>query len=134
MAAITVEDVRIFIKDYAGLNQLKGETEFSAPQIERAIDFTINDFNSTPPPIRPISKNNIPYLELLLLGVVGHLYTGVAFHEKRNQLPVTTGGISIDDSSRAASYTQLAANLLSVYDRKKKEIKISRNMSQGWGV
>jgi len=132
MAAITVDDVRLFIKDSPQSNY-KGEAEFTTPQIERAIDFTISDFNSTPPLITGFTKNDFPYLSLLLLGVVSHLYKGAAIHQERNHLPASSGGVSVDDSAHANPYLQLANDLRAEYEQKKSMIKISLNMAQGWG-
>ncbi len=133
MASITPDEIKQFILDYPELNNVKGVDEFTPEQIERAIDFVIDDFNTTPPLTIIYSKEDFPFRYLLLLGTVCHLYFGAAFHQERNHLPVSTGGVTVDDSAHSGNYTSLAGNLAAKYQDKLIRIKISLNLDNGWG-
>ncbi len=133
MASLTIDEIRQWIRDYPEANNLIGDVEFTNANIERAIDFVIDDINAVPPLDIVFDKATFPYRNILLMGVVVHLYIGQAFHQERNHLPASTGGISIDDKSHSQAYTQLASNLSAKFERQVKEIKIAINFNRGWG-
>jgi hypothetical protein len=133
MASVTPAEIRQYIKDSPDLN-FKGEEEFTVADIERAIDFVVDDFNTTPPLDIVYYKEDFPFRSLLLLGVTAHLYFGESFHQERNNLPVSSGGVTVDDSSHSAPYMQLAGNLFARYEDQKRRLKISINISRGWGT
>ena len=133
MASITLDEVRKWIRDFPGANRLMADVEFTNEEIESAIDFAVDDINSVPPLCIIFSKATFPYRNVLLMGTVIHLYFGMAFHQERNHLPASTGGIQVDDKAHSQAYTNLASNLSAKFEERVKQIKVAINFDKGWG-
>jgi hypothetical protein len=133
---ITVEDVRIFLCDYAPKNRLLGTIEWESEQIEKAIEYTISAYNEHLPHIQeyPINDSSkFPYRSLLLLGVTSWLLKSAGLGRIRNQLQFSTGGVTINDQAMADIYLQLGQAMAQEFDIKTMGIKKAENVKRGFG-
>jgi len=130
--ALTIEDVRGFLRDHMRENRLTDEVDFSNESIGRAIKFTVSDFNETPVPTA-FSVENFPWVSTLLYGAAAYLLEGLSVLQVRNHLPYNVGGVAIDDSNKGGEYSGLSARFRQVYEDKKRQIKNYINLEQGWG-
>ena len=131
---LTIDHVRNFINDHPDANHRLGDVEFSDQRIQEAMQFTVADFNETPPMLQTQQTvENFGYPRLLLYGTAAHLYRGEAAKQERNHLPYSTGGVSVNDSSHFAQYLQLSQTYDSKYEDSKQKIKVQINLNQGWG-
>jgi hypothetical protein len=130
--AVTVEDVREFLRDHAETNRLTDEVDFTVEQITRARNFVVADFNSTPV-FTSYPPDIFPFINILLYGISSWLLTGLAVQQTRNHLPYSTsGGVQVDDQNKGPQYSQLADRFQAMYEKKTREAKNQINLDQGW--
>lgn len=123
--AAFVQEIRAYMRDYSELNRLTDGEENSDRMIVWAVIDTLEDFNSTPPPISlPFSQ--IPK-SLLRYGVVTTLLESVMLLSARNHLAYSDGGINVN-LDRTPLLMQMREMMRNTYDMKKKEFKIAKNI------
>jgi hypothetical protein len=139
VVGVTVEDVRWFLRDYAGqipgtgvTNILLDGVEFSDDDIRRAVRFTVSRWNGILP-ITTDTEATIPDW-LLMVGTCEILLQSEAHRQNRNALTYADGNISpvgLDDKMQ--QYVALAQALRAEFEEKSKLIKVSRNMESMYG-
>ncbi len=130
--SVTAEDVRAFLRDHPSTNFLTDEVDFTAEQINRARNFVVADFNSTPV-ITSFPEDTFPFVSILLYGISAWLLNGLAVQQTRNHLPYSTsGGVQVDDSSKGPAFSQLADRFQALFEKKMRDTKNQINLDQGW--
>lgn len=132
MPALTVNDVQEFLRDHSENNILLDQIENPESLIEKAIQFTVELWNSTPPATND-SSVRIPR-PVLLYGVTAWLLRSSSLLQARNQATVRDGMLSpigIDD--KAQLYLSMAGNFQAQFDAMTQSIKINRNCSGAFG-
>lgn len=131
LPALTVEEVRTFMRDFPKYNKLLDDFQFTQREVDFAVNLTIDEFNAMPPPLEPFNVSNFPSKYILLLGVVGNLLISESVLQLRNQVNATDGDvvpIGVDDKS--PQYQALGNYFKSMFREqaliKKQEINISR--------
>ena len=125
--------VREFMRDHAELNRLTQGVEHSDRLIMWAIADAIDDWNTTPPLIGPVSIINFPSRHLLLRGTVINLLESLGLLQTRNHLTFSDGGIQVGVSDKTPliqSWIQMYRN---AYEVKKNKLKVAMNIEGGWG-
>ena len=131
--SVTAEDVRAFLRDHPECNVLTDEADFTPEQINRARNFVVADFNSTPV-ITSFPEDKFPFVNILLLGMSAWLLNGLAVQQTRNHLPYSTsGGVQVDDSNKGPQYSAMADKFQAMYEKKTRDTKNQINLDQGWG-
>ena len=125
-----VQEIRAYMRDYPELNRLTEGEENSDRMIVWAIIDTLEDFNSSPPPIT-LPFEQIPK-SILRYGVVSTLLESVMLLSTRNQLAYSDGGINVN-LDKTPLLMQMQNMLRQLYDLKKREFKISKNIEGGYG-
>jgi len=123
--AAYVQEIRAYMRDYPELNRLTDGEENSDRMIVWAVIDTLEDFNSTPPPIS-LPFNQIPK-SILRYGVVTTLLESVMLLSARNHLAYSDGGINVN-LDRTPLLMQMQQMMRQTYDMKKKEYKIAKNI------
>jgi hypothetical protein len=118
------------MRDYPELNRLTDGEENSDRMIVWAIIDTLEDFNSSPPPIS-LPFDQIPR-SLLRYGVTTTLLESVMLLSARNHLAYSDGGINVN-LDRTPLLMQMREMMRSTYEMKKKEFKIAKNIEGGYG-
>ena len=129
--AVSVKDVRDFLRDNVDENFLTDQEDFSNELIAKALRFVVADFNETPV-ITAFSVTDFPFANTLLYGVAAWLLDGLAISQTRNHLPYSTAGVTVDDSNKGPEYAALANKFKQEYMSKKREIKNQINLDSGW--
>lgn len=127
------DDVRVFLRDSSPEdNYLLSELEFDLTEIVESMIRCIDHFNSAQPPIvQKFDTSTFPNPVVLLNGTMGYLYQIAAKHYRRNHLPYSAGGMSIDDKNKAAEYEQMGAQMVAEYQQWVKNKKAQFN-AQNW--
>lgn len=136
---VTSDDVRAFMRDYAGqvpntgaLNVLLDDVEFSDTDIARAIRFTAYKYNAMTPVTNITPEVMNPYV--LLLGTAAFLLRSESMRQLRNQATVQDGDvqpIGIDD--KAQLYMQASKMIDDEYTQYARGIKTQMNMESAYG-
>lgn len=126
------EDLRLWIRDYAGNNRLLDQVEFSANEIDKAIDLAVDEYNITTP-ISSLTASGIPKSLLIKLGA-SWLIQSEAFLQLRNQATYQDGNvqnIGIDD--KHLTYLQFSRALREEALTSLREYKKNLNAEGGYG-
>jgi hypothetical protein len=129
---VSVDDIRMYIKDFSDRNRLLQAPEFSDDRIRFCMELALDDFNTIPIQTN-FSLDNFPSRVILLLGSIAHLYKGEKVFQARNNLTYNDGGITVNDTDKAAAYEQIGNQYLQEFENKTRWWKREYNMSQGWG-
>jgi hypothetical protein len=106
----TINEIRMSIMDSAPAeNLLLDDVEFDDEQILLAITRPIRYWNEQPPPLKVVyDTRNFPFKEAWLKAIAGELMGFAAHNYRRNHLPYSAGGLSIDDKNKEGAYIQAA--------------------------
>lgn len=106
---LTLGEIRMQLRDYAGLNSAWDNAEFSDAEIVHAILQPIREFNETLPRVLGFTASNFPWRQKWLDGVTATLMRMAANWYMRNSRKIQYGdGKTSDDKNKAAEYLQLA--------------------------
>jgi hypothetical protein len=131
--SVARERLRRYVRDYANLNRLFRAQEHSTDDLDLALDLTIDDFNSEMPPLGNWTISNFPSLWLLMHGGAIHLLESAGFLQARNELPYSSGGVSVRTFSHGPEYRAWIQKFEGRYYSKMKSYKMGLNLTQGWG-
>lgn len=126
-------DIRVFLRDNSPEdNYLLSELEFDLTEIVESSIRCVEQFNAAQPPIpQKFDTTNFPNPVILLTGIMGYLYQIAAKHYRRNHLPYSAGGMSIDDKNKASEYEQMGMQMVAEYTQWTKNKKAQFN-AQNW--
>lgn len=136
---LTKQRIRMAMRDVAGavpntgvLNVLLDNVEFSDDEIDGAIAFTVDWWNS----ITPMSRVAADQINSFLLfqGVVSMLFQSESMRQLRNQATVGDGDVTpigIDDKS--GLYAQMSQVAMQRFELGAKQVKIQQNMEACYG-
>ena len=131
--ALTVEEIRTYVRDKAELNiLLDGELQSTAEDITMAIKLAVSDYNVVAPRTNYFLEN-FPYDAVLLFGTLHHLANMEAERQLRNQVNYSAQGLNAGIDDKMAQYNSLALYYKQLFDSKVKEAKVYDNMAQAWG-
>jgi len=132
-SALTSDEVRQFLRDYAGNNNLLANVEFSDSDIVSAVSFVLSEYDVLPPPIGAITEGTINRA-ILLRGVCAHLLRSESFLQLRNQITFQSEGLprlGVDD--KTALYQNLANQLSAEWREMATRVKQRTNMENAFG-
>lgn len=125
--------LRLFLRDTPQLNRLIRKEESDNELLDFAIEMTISDWNSTSPHIDRIDIQNYPSLYLLMHGAVIQIMKSQGIYQARNELTYQAGGSSFMRFNKSSYYMNWMINLSNDYEIKKRNMKIAKNITGGWG-
>ncbi|MEE9569435.1 MAG: hypothetical protein V3W37_08620 [Candidatus Binatia bacterium] len=129
-------ELRAFLRDDPVLNELLEGKESTDGQLKTAILDSIEDWNTTQPPLAAIDIESHPSPRLMIRGAVIEILESAAIYYARNQLPYSDGGISVDDKNKLQLYQAKIASLSEGsrgYEAKKVALKKTTNIAAGFG-
>lgn len=131
---LTVESVKVFLNDFPEVNKLIKKDLFSPDRIRLAMKFVVDEWNEKPPILSKYTVETFPYNLTLLYGVASWLFAGEATAEARNHLVYQSGGLAVNDSENASTYTTFSnffsAKFKDLMEMQKKE----ENINLCWGT
>jgi hypothetical protein len=125
--------LRLFLRDTPETNRLIRKQESDDAMLLFALEMTISDWNSTSPFIDRVDINNYPSLYLLMHGAVIQILKTQGIYQARNELSYQAGGSSFMRFNKSAPYMNWMINLANDYETKKRNMKIAKNIQNGWG-
>lgn len=125
--------VREYMRDHAELNRLTQGEQHSNRLIMWAIADALDDWNTTPPLIGPVSILNFPSRHLLLRATVINLLESLGLLQTRNHLTFSDGGIQVGVSDKTPLIQAWIQMYRNTYEVKKVKLKVAMNIEGGWG-
>lgn len=129
---LTREDLRIFLRDFAGNNILLGDIQFTGDELTRAIQFAVDEWNVFAP-MTNVGIENIPR-SILILGAAAWLMQSESFLQLRNQATYQDGdvqNIGVDDKHQL--YFALAQQLKAEWKDTARRYKQMQNQESCYG-
>lgn len=120
--------VRTYMRDFPELNRLIVGYESNPRMIAWAIVDALDDWNTTPPFLGPVSLEGFPSKHLLARGAVIALLESVIMLQMRNQLSFSDGGITVQVNDKAPMLMQFVQLMKAHYEEKKNRMKSSMNV------
>lgn len=133
---VTRDQVRMFMRDYAGNNILLDDVQFTDRELDLALEMAVSSFNTVTPQSNLTPSSFPPHLKyLLLIGTTRFLLMSESFMQVRNQATVQDGDIApIGISDKAALYSQLAQQLKAEWDELVRGVKTQNNMENAYNT
>lgn len=131
---LTIAEVRMALRDCPGANELLDDYEFSIQEIITCIRKPVDYFNEAHPRVIGFNYNNFPYRYNWLEATISCLLKVIAHFHRRNRLPYSAGGTTIDRHNKAKEYQELADNMWQEYQRWVTQTKVAVNIDQGYGM
>lgn len=129
---VTVAEIRMAMRDFPEYNTLLNDVEFSDNEIAYCITKPVELWNSLPPDVGQYDIHDFPWRQMHINATIGELMRIGALHYFRNQLPYSSGGLSVDDKHKGETYMQLAENELSKFKMFVQEKKFEMNINGGF--
>jgi|GEM_PF-2943951 len=137
--ALTKQRIRMAMRDVAGdvpntgvTNVLLDNVEFSDDEIDGAIAFTVDWWNSITP-ISRVAPDQINSF-LLYMGVVSFLLQSESMRQVRNQASVQDGDVApIGSDDKGPVYVQMSQVAMQRFETGAKQVKIQINMEACYG-
>ena len=125
---------RYFLTDTPELNLLLRTYETDDDKMLFCIDMAISDYNITAPILRPpIGIMNYPSLYLLMHGIAIQALKSAGLFQLRNSLPYSSGGSNFHRYGKHRDYLAFIQLFSNDYELKKRQFKVTENISRGWG-
>lgn len=126
-----VQNVRYFMRDFSGLNQLiAGEESSDRMIIWATMDF-LSNFNGTPPfssyGLEELFQYNLQHLAIR--GTAITLLQSVMILNVRNHLPFSDGGLSIQIHDKGPMIQAMLSVFQSAYEQEKRQVKTAINVA-----
>lgn len=125
--------VRAKMRDYPALNRLTDGVESTDRDIVMAMLLVVDDFNSTPPILSPVTLTAFPDRDLLVRGTIIQLLESLVLLQARNLLPYADGQTQIA-TENPQIYLSLINMLKSEFENKKFRVKQAKNLNDALGV
>lgn len=125
---------RKFMNDFPHLNELRGVAECDEPDLRLYAVMALDDYNSSPPLITPVSFENHPSVQLLMLGTICYAFLSKGILQLRNNLQYNDGGIVVNIWDKGPAYAGNAASFGQMWEMKKLNLKRSINLMNGFGI
>lgn len=131
--AITVDNVRGFLRDRVEYNLLLDAYQFTDDEITDAKRFAIAEYNAMTP-VTSVEESNFPNDWILLMGTAAHLMWSEAFHQLRNQATYNDGDVErIGLYDKFAAYAQACDRLRAEWKQVAQKVKQQNNMEGMYG-
>jgi len=128
VTTITIDEIRMFLRDQPQYNILLDDIEYSDNDIRLAMRLTVSKWNVIP----PVSGLTLPEQlneYLLLCGVCCILLRSEGIRQKRNQLMTQDGNISpVGLDEKESIYLKWALHFCEEFESMSQRVKIQENM------
>lgn len=132
---LTDLDIRIWLRDTnPEANLLLDDLEFTPEELRTAQTLTVDYWNDQPPYVARYDYTKFPYRSALLNGTVANLLFIAAHRYRRNDLPYSAGGTSVNDQGKHKDYDAAGQRLWSEYKEWVVTNKRALNMQRGFGI
>lgn len=131
----SIAEIRLHLRDSSPAESfLLDNLMFDDAEIALAIARPIQYWNEVPPPLSPVyTTQSFPFRYHWLEGICANLFFMVAEQYRRNQLPYSAGGVSVDDQNKEASYERAGQARWQAYREWVRATKAAINLEGCWG-
>ncbi len=135
-AKLTSTEIRLFLMDRPELNTILDTVRWDEEDIEFAQKMCCAYFNESAPRISAFqfSVENFPFTYCMLLWVSGHLLKSAAINQASNNLSYSADGISVNDSDKAAIFTDMGKTFQDEAKAMIQNIKVQKNIENAYGI
>jgi len=129
---LTMDVIRMFLRDQPEKNPLLEDVEWSNAEINNAIDLAVARYNV----MTPITNNVSVQLNswMLLTGVCAILFRSEGARQLRNQVQAQDGGVApVGMDEKESLYARWADWFAQEFERIARAVKMQANMEGGWG-
>lgn len=134
IAPITVPEVRAYLLDRCGDNELLGEMQCSDDEILNAMRLAVEEWNATPPVVTTFTTTNFPYRYPWLICTCAHVLRSLSIKQSRNNASFQTGTVMINDSDKGPIFQRYAEQFRQEWTQWMNAKKRELNVKAGWGV
>lgn len=133
-----VAGVRAYLRDYPELNRLLDDQESSDRAIVHGVMQMLSDFASSPPllgwySLETLVDDNYMY-QPCLAGTCHFVLMSVLAHYRRNEIPFSDGGLSVNTPALIVEMRDQAMLMKGEWEAQKTKIKVSWNIEGMYGV
>jgi len=101
----SIKDMQILLRDSSPVeNEILNARQFGIEEYAQAAVDTVHLWNNTPPFLGDLSTINFPSRGIYLKGMKCFLFEALVEWYRKNRLPYTAGGVSVDDMSKLQEY------------------------------
>lgn len=126
------DEVRISLRDFAGMNIILDDVEFTDEDIELAIKRAVRRINAMTP-ITNFSWRSVPEA-ILFLGTTRYLMQSESFLQLRNEMRVQSDGMgAVGIDAKFQKYKQAEQTLAQEFLEAARNFKNQVNMNSGFG-
>lgn len=131
----SIAEIRLHLRDSSPAESfLLDNLMFDDAEIALAISRPVQYWNEVPPPLnQTYTTQNFPFRYHWLEGICANLFFMVAEQFRRNQLPYTAGGVSVDDQNKEANYERAGQMRWQAYKEWVRATKAAINLEGCWG-
>lgn len=130
----TLAEVRLHLRDFPESNLLLDEYEFDHAEVLLAAERCVAYFNELRPPLSMrFDTRTFPYRYHWMEGISYLLYRTAAAWHRRNRLPYSAGGVTIDDVGKEREYLQAAQLHEATWKDWARREKLALNIAEGYG-
>ena len=137
-----VNEIRALLGDEPESNDLTPGTEFSDQMIARHLVAIIQDYNTTPPLLANLTLEALGSDSSTIRQLRGAVYEAAvgrclrysAIRKARNDMAYSAGSVTYNPNANWAAIARLGDQMLTEWDRRKKELKIAINVMGGYSV
>lgn len=122
-----VGEVRDYLRDYPELNRLIVGEETSNKQIEYAVNLALDEWNSTPPPIKH-TLSNFPSRTILLMLTLIYILHSAGMKKSRDHLPFNDGGFVVPAEEQTTLYSNWISMLRNQVNPLIARLKVALNI------
>lgn len=140
---VFVDEIRLLLNDDPEANDVFDGAEFSDQVLARHLVAILQDFNSTPPILYPtvtlgmLGTDNWQMQQLrgyVFDATCGRALRYSAIRMAKNEMPYQAGSVSFNQNANWRAVQAFSQELLSEWERRKRELKIAVNMNGGYAV
>jgi hypothetical protein len=133
---LTIGEIRLALRDLdASYNDVLDDVEFKDSEIMRCITIPVNLWNEMLPPEPSLrfTYDRFPFREEWLRATTGYLLEMAAHWYRRNDVPVSAGGIQVNDRNKHLTYEPKAKELISEFKAWAKQYKAALSARMAFG-
>lgn len=130
----TIPEIRLHLRDSGGEESyLLDNLRFADEEIAHCIRLPIQYWNELPPPGFSFDTTNFPHRYNWLEAICGHLMLMAADQQVANELQYASGGVQVNDQSKAPVYTQRGLQRLQMWKEFVRAKKTEMNAYAAFG-
>lgn len=134
IAPITIPEVRAYLLDRCGDNELLGELQCSDDEILNAMRLAVEEWNATPPLTVKFTTTNFPYRYPWLICTCAHVLRSLSIKQSRNNASFQAGTVMVNDSDKGPIFQRYAEQFRQEWIQWMYSKKRELNVKAGWGV